>query len=92
MVLQAWPIAKPIIGMHSDSEPEISHCNRETEVDPHGGSLLQLLGCTWGDCGVAQPETVYKDRRHDSSPKVKRKNLNRPQVAGCSIGQKPPPC
>ncbi len=34
------------------------------------------------------PQTVYKDGRHDSSPKVKPKHLHCPLVAGCSIGYK----
>ena len=35
--------------------------------------------------------TVYKDGRHDSSSKVKPKHLDRPLVAGCSIGHKSRP-
>ena len=33
--------------------------------------------------------TAYKDEQHDSSPQVKPNPLNRPLVAGCSIGHKP---
>lgn len=51
MILQAWTVAKHIIVLHSDSEPEISHCSRETEAPPE---VLHLHRGTWKDCGVAQ--------------------------------------
>lgn len=38
---------------------------------------------------VFQTHRLYKDGRHDSSPKVKPNHLHRPLVAGCSIGHKP---
>ena len=49
-------------------------------------NICTLYICRMSDAVLAL--NVYKDGRHDSSPKLKPNHLDHPLVAGCSVGRK----
>ena len=64
----------------------------ESLLKQHADGLMTVMTLNLGLSGpgsTVSPQTVNKDGRRDRSSKVKPKSLNRPLVAGCSIGHQP---